>query len=360
MPERRTAENNQTRILAAATAERTSRASDEQHVVVLRREVIGSRDLHAAAVALAIHVSAAPGSAMVVLASRFPRMTRARILDEWRLLTAVLRPDVVAKLGLMAFATDGSLVQPDDPWLMQNLQTVAAELPIGRDAQRSEAQSVAWTSKTFSVWRTLLDAWLMAERSLQVAQLCERSGCSHPTVRAVVDSMKRNGEVRIERDRSVSLTALPRQSLDEVVVNLERLRHTRRYVDATGLPGNPERLLRRLLARHPTGVMVGGVAAARHYMPAFDLNGLPRLDVSLAPSSTLLVADLDPALAIAGPAASPVLVVHQTVAATQSAFSEPTYADASEVFLDLLELQLNEQAVDFAATLRRQQEAIRG
>ena len=361
MPGSRIVDNVVARYLHAVLAGETSGASDADHTVVLHREIVGSREFRAEVVGLAIRISGEPDNAMIVLAARFPRMTRARIQDEWRSLTKVLRPDVVPKLGLMAFAADGPVVQPEDAWLLDKVATVDAELPSPSDTHRASSFSFAWTAKTFSVWRALLDAWLTGEGSLQVTQLCERSGCSHPTVRSVVDYMKSKREVTIESDRSVILAALPRQSLDEVVVNIDRLRRTRRYVDATGLPGNPDRLLRRVLARGMDGVLVGGVAAARHYLTSFDLNGLPRLDVSVTPANGLVLHDLDPALAEAvSSQASPVLVVHETSVNAKHRLPATGYAAPSEVLLDLLELRLNEQALDFAAVFRRLHGARRG
>jgi len=92
------------------------------------------------------------------------------------------------------------------------------------------------------------------------------------------------------------------------------IRQTEAFVDESGRGGAPQRLLDRLARLHPVGVAVGGVVAARHWHPALDLHGLPRLDVTVhAPEGRMdtgFVERLDPALVPAPAGAPPLLVLH--------------------------------------------------
>jgi hypothetical protein len=104
-------------------------------------------------------------------------------------------------------------------------------------------------------------------------------------------------------------------------------------------------------------VYIGGVAAARHYYPRFDLNGLPRLDlVTTSEVGVDWLRKLDPALRPTNdPARSPVLVVHPTEDLVDGSEESSPWADPVETLLDLHELRLGDQAEDFVRALRPRQ-----
>ena len=117
-------------------------------------------------------------------------------------------------------------------------------------------------------------------------------------------------------------------------------------------------LLRRLEKIKPPRLALGGVVAARHYGPNFDLNGLPRLDVSLhAPAGLAWVSKVDPALSpILTNVGEPVLVVHPLHRPkpdfVKTSRHKLPLADAVETLLDLYEMGFNQQADDLVKVLR--------
>ena len=107
------------------------------------------------------------------------------------------------------------------------------------------------------------------------------------------------------------------------------------------------------------GGVIGGVVAARHYAPDFDLNGVPRLDVTAQTGTDpAWVTSLDPALRLATmQERSPVLVVHQSRRSRAMDDGKEggigSFASPAETLLDLYELRLTEQADDFVRSMRR-------
>jgi hypothetical protein len=135
------------------------------------------------------------------------------------------------------------------------------------------------------------------------------------------------------------------------------LRETHRFVDRSGRASETGDLLRRF-AKRGRHAALGGVEAARHYMPTFDLNGLPRIDVSVTSADDLTwVKKIDPALAetpMSPSSASPLLVVHR-LRRPEPRFDGAAgvaFADPAEVLLDLHELRLVDQADEFVHALR--------
>jgi hypothetical protein len=128
--------------------------------------------------------------------------------------------------------------------------------------------------------------------------------------------------------------------------------------------GGAEGLLARLRRHPPPGVSLalGGVAAARHWDPAFDLHGTPRIDVVLHAEQSQhvdldFVKRLDPALRPLGGdvRGSVVLVVHpirrrKALFAPKSGETLP-FADPVETILHLNDLGLTAQAGDLAARM---------
>ncbi len=342
----------------AAPKNGSSSASTANCRIVLRKEIAGTRDLRAALLDLAAATAAETQGATWVLATRVPRMTAARVAAEWHRIAGLLRQDLAARMGVVAFAADGLAVEPGGLEVRDRLAILEQELPARSAEGDVRPTAFSWTPKTFAVWHALLESWLNAEGPTRVEALQRRSGCSYPTARAVVDHLSAKRELSIRKDRSVAFASLPRHSLEEVLVGGDRLRGICRYIDATGARPDAERLLRRVLSRNPVGVQIGGVAAARHYLPNFDLNGLPRLDLLVTRSARGAVNELDPGLEVLVDAGVPALVVvHEQHG---SATAPGPYASAADTFLDLLELHLTEHAVEFASKYRQLQEVSRG
>ena len=138
------------------------------------------------------------------------------------------------------------------------------------------------------------------------------------------------------------------------------LRRTRWFVDKSGRAPDPTALLRRLEKRGPENVAIGGVTAARHLDPAFDLHGAPRLDLTIwapdgAPYDASFVSEVDPGLRESPEKEGAVLAVHR-LSRAQPLFERRDgmlpYADPVEILLDLHEIALIPQADSLVRTLR--------
>lgn len=345
---------------------------DEQQALVLKFALHGVRDLHAAAIQLALQLlprpglretPLGPGLRRAILVAYVGRISLGRIQEEWRRVLDALRPDLPPRLAFVAVAVEGVATVPqNDEELGWLAHCARASLDPDAQTRRRALQTMTWTEKAFDVWMVLLDAWLGREAPLLMSEIARRSRCSTPTVAATVRHLEDRNEVSRTSARRAGLRALPRGSMSEILVLADHLRGTVRYVDGSGHRPDLEDLLRRVRAKAPASVAVGGVVAARHYVPAFDLNGLPRVDVTtLEQDVSSWVARLDPALRPATPQErSPVLVVHHRRRAVPDEPSSPRepypVASPAEVLLDLYDLRLTEQADDFVQTLRRKRD----
>ncbi|TAK22781.1 MAG: hypothetical protein EPO40_28010 [Myxococcaceae bacterium] len=345
---------------------------DKQQALEFKFAFHGVRDLHAAAIQLALQLtprpelwetSLGPRLRRVILVAYVGRISLGRIEEEWKRVLDALRPDLPQRLALVAVAAEGAVtVPPHDRELGWLAQCALASLNPDAQTKRRALQTMTWTEKAFDVWMVLLDAWLGREAPLLMSEIARRSRCSTPTVAATVRHLEDRNEVSRTSARRAGLRSLPRGSLGEILVLADHLRGTVRYVDGSGRRPDPEDLLQRVGTKAPASVAVGGVAAARQYVPAFDLNGLPRVDVTtLEQDASSWVARLDPALRPAThQERSPVLVVHHR---RRAAPDEPSgrrepypLASPAEVLLDLYDLRLTEQADDFVQTLRRKRD----
>lgn len=337
---------------------------DGEQALVLKFGLHGVRDLDAAAIQLALLLPEPPRFKRLILVASVGRLSLGRVVEEWRRVQGALRPGLSERMALVAIAAEGLVTAPPGEegleWLA--LRARASLDPHVQDRRRATA-SVPWTEKTFDVWMVLFDAWLGGEPPLLVGEVARRARCSAPTVSVAIQHLEDRGELSRTSARRVGFASLPRGSLGEILVLAEHLRGSRRYVDGSGQRPDPGGLLHRLREKAPAAVTIGGVAAARHYVPEFDLHGLPRLDVtSHDGDDSAWVSRLDPALRPATPQElSPVLVVHQTRRAARLDLAGPrapgSWSSPAETLLDLYDLRLTEQADDFMRALRRRGDA---
>jgi len=253
-------------------------SKDRRYVIETKYSIHGARDLHASLAQLAVYAGAHPNLDRAFFIVRLPRMSTARVKQEWHRLSSVLRPEVGQRLGIVAVAPDGVIVIPDDPEtqrIAEHVRKIAADF---RDDERTEGGPL-WSRKSYEIWKVLLGAWLGRESALPLHEIQRRSGASYPTVSSVLDRLETLGELARGSNRSASLTGVPRRSLGEVLALGDGLRETHRFVDRSGRAPNATDLIRRIKAKAPDSAL-GGVEAARHYMPTFNLNGYPRVDES--------------------------------------------------------------------------------
>jgi hypothetical protein len=333
---------------------------DGRRVIELKYALQGGRDLNAALMHLASMLADNGRLERATLVARFPKMSARRIREEWQRGSRLLRSDLATRLRLVGFAADDEVCSPDHDLELSKLAALA------RDALRDQRSMPAvnrpagpWSPRLFDVWMVLLDAWLRCEPPLSIKEILARSGTSSATVKAALDRLRLRDELERRSNRSAGLARFPRRSVDEILTLTESLRHTTRFIDASGRPPDPYRLMRRLEEKAPPSVGLGGVQAARHYAPEFDLEGLPRLDITVhghAPLEWLEV--IDPGLRLARPdELSPILVVHRALRPDpgfeRASSYGPSITSRAETLLDLYDLRLNAQAEDFVRVLRR-------
>jgi hypothetical protein len=334
------------------------RMLDGRYVIELKFALVSSRDLYESVLRLVFALGEHPEIERGVLVANCSKMGRERLLFEWERIQKSLVPEVGKRLGLVAIAADGDVVVPDEPRQRQLLSIALETFPREETFPESKRAAERWSAKTFEVFKVLVTAWLRSEGLLPIWGIIKRSGCSHPTVRIVINLLERRKELIRGSDRSAGLAHLPRESLREVLVLADELRLTTRFVDGSGRRPDPIGLIRRLNEKKPEGVAFGGVAAARHYQPEFDLNGLPRIDLTIEGDRSLdWLAKVDPALKpVESSEQVPLLVVHRLLRPLAQ-FDEGTagglpFADPAEVLLDLYDLRLTEQAEEFVRSLR--------
>lgn len=331
---------------------------DRKHVIEFKTGLQSARDLYSAFLQLALYVQGDPNVEKAVLVAALPRMRATRVQDEWERAGDVLRPELRKRLRLVAWASDQWLRLPESDRELKPIEAAAREaFPERADRTDAPSRLSMWTPQRFEVWKILLDAWLQDAPPMPIQAIAARAGCSVPTVNDALSRLDSIGEIVRSRSRAAALRSAPRASLRELLGSAELLRRTRRFVDASGRGTAPNALLKRLGKLAPGGIAIGGVVAARAYHHEFNLNGLPRLDVTVLPTTGLAwVHALDPALKPAekgSPAA--VLVVHELarpeLRSTRRHEAVPL-ADRAEVVLDLYDLGLTEQAEEFVRALR--------
>ncbi len=332
-------------------ARRYDYASRDGAVIVeTKRRLRGVRDLRAAALQLALWLDDGEAE-RARLVIRELGMSTPRVEDEWRRVRGVLTPDVAERLELVAVSDDGILAIPDAPELRAFGEKLAElGVPAANTRPHDSFQVVLGI---------LLVRWLKREGPISAKQLQEESGFSFPTIAASLRRLERH--LARESDRSVSLKEFPRNAWTELLALAPRVRRPTYFEDRSGLSPNPVELFERLKRLRRDDIAVGGAIAARYWDPEFNLEGLPRLDLSVhAPRRSIdldVVRKLDPALKeTSDPRAPLALVVHAVHRATPlftwSEADGVNWADPVETLLDLHELHLPEQADELIQRLR--------
>lgn len=311
-------------------------------IEVLERPRAAVRDLRALFLQLAALTSAHAHIERACVVLAVDRLTPGRIRAEWDDLMAVLRPEVGRRLGLVAVGEDVQLCLPVEDAKLVEIAEIGHRL-----LEASTPPKLPRVAKSLEVLKVLLVRWLLGQGPIARGELGEQAGCSYPTVAKAVERFAR--DIREHSNRSVELKGFPGDAWRELLALSPTQRARLAYVDRTGRCPDPEALLRRLQKIKPPGVALGGVAAAHHWDPHFDLRGLPRLDLSLAADDGLdlgFLRHLDPGLGPLESDGTPVLVVHplQRPATLFAPGDRLPIADPVETLLDLSELRLVDQS----------------
>ena len=335
--------------------------SDDGRIAVeLKVRAQGVRDLHAGLMQLAVYMHELPRVERGLLAIHLPRVTVRRAEQAWGEARAVLHPRVASRVAIAVFARDGTWIDPPDATLVEIANAIASQLGAVPESKKGGVASRG-PGLFFEIAKVLLEAWLRRRGALQIQEILRRVGCSYPTAAGALEELENRRELVRLSDRRVELRGLPRQTLGELVVRSEALRRTQWFVDASGRRADPTALLRRLQRANPENMAVGGVVAAHHYDRVLDLQGLPRIDLTLwAPRNAgfnpSLLTRVDPALTMTTARKADSIIAIHHLARAESLFERQPhglpFADPVETLLDLHELHLGTQADAFLKHVR--------
>jgi hypothetical protein len=312
-------------------------------------ETRDARRLRATLMELA-RVANADKARRVILVLEEPTITESRLQEEWKGAASVLRPELFARLS-MAIHQSGKwtgIPVPPAPSELSVLEEI-----LQHELSRKPASATRKSAAHQEILRILIHQWLLGKGPVAVNLLMEISGTSHPTVSRALERL--DHYLKRHSDRSVELRIFPREEWARLLAVSDDVRDTVRFVDRSGQARSSESLLRRLSQLQRPDIAVGGVLGAKHYQPALDLVGNPRLDLSVHSgrknADLSFVNRLDPGLErTVRRDESPSLVIH-TIRRAESLFQPGEeglpWADPVECLLDLHEARLESQALEF-------------
>jgi hypothetical protein len=282
-----------------------------------------------------------------------PQVSESRLHEEWASVQPIFRPEILHRLALVihrAGVPDEIIGQLGQ----QEQDSIAAVIEHAR--QHSLRPMRRPSEAFFDILHLLLVHWFRKSGPLTSKDLCAQSGFSYPTVAVALEKLEPY-MVR-HSDRRIELRSFPRDAWFKLVAQAEKVRSSQGYADRSGRPRPTGVLVDRLRELDRDDIAVGGVLGARHYLPGLDLIGTPRLDLVVhnkrmrAPNDFLR--RLDPALKPVERGESPQVVVH-TLYRPEPLFTHPSkgniWADEVECLLDLHEMRLESQALEFVDRL---------
>jgi hypothetical protein len=345
-------EGFQHEIKGGATGPRADLISnDGRHRIEINYNLFSSRDLSAILLHLSLSIQK-PADTIGWLLIVHPQMTSDRLKSEWNERKRLLHPELAARLRLLIVPREG-VVDDDRTDEIQPVLDWLSRVRKPGDDRRHEVDIPR--ESFFRVLTTLVNLWMRRETPTSTLDLQRKTGLSYPTVVRALERMEARVEVDRTSDRRVGLARFPWASWQELVTLASGIRSTTSWSAPEGERVDLERLLGRVRKQLPQNAALGGVEAARHWSPDFDLNGIPRIDLTVqvvgkGPPNLDFLRKVDPSLRAAteGASARIVLAVH-FLRRPESFFAvDPKdgtrFADPVETLLDLQELRLGEQA----------------
>ncbi len=282
-----------------------------------------------------------------------PQIGDDRLHEEWHGIGFLFRPEIMERITLVIRRedTEDQILGP----LTDEAQNCIE--PVSENARQRASRPARRPSEAFfDILRILLIHWFRKSGPLTSKELCLQSGFSYPTVAAALEKLE--SYMLRHSDRRIELRSFPRDAWFKLLAQAEKVRSSQGYTDHSGRPRPPEVLLGRLRELGRDDVAVGGVTGTRHYLPGLDLTGTPRLDLVIhhkrvrAPID--LLRRLDPALKPVERGESPQVVIH-TLYRPKTLFTlsdkGDVWADEVECLLDLHEMRLESQALEFVEHL---------
>lgn len=282
-----------------------------------------------------------------------PQISEDRLQEEWYGVAPLFRPEILDRITLVIRRED----TPDEfVGPLTDIEKNSIEPVCERARQRAFRPMRRPSEAFFDILRVLLVHWFRKSGPLTSKELAEQTGFTYPTIATALDRL----EPRLIRhsDRRVELSAFPKEAWFQLVAQADKARASQGFVDPSGRPRPPEVLLDRLRDLGRNDIAVSGVLGARHYLPGLDLVGTPRLDLVVnarrMTGPPTFLRRLDPALKPAG-RGEPCQVVVHTLFRPEPFFSQPEngirWADEVECLLDLHEMRLESQALEFVERL---------
>lgn len=281
-------------------------------------------------------------------------ITLTRLREEWARAALVLRPEIQQRLHICLYQPDTIQGVPTEP--DAEMQRIIREVVSRVCGVASSLHHPRSAKPFYDILRILINQWIKRAGPLTSRWLGEAAGCTYPTVASSLEKLEKY--LIRHSDRRVELKAFPRDEWFRLVANADKVRQTLRFADHSGQPRSVDSLVSRLQKLHLEGVAVAGVLGARRLHPGLDLIGTPRLDLTLhcrarQPDIGFL-RQLDPALKPAGSEEPARLVIH--LLRYPHRFSETDadgilWADPVECLLDLHEMRLESQALEFLQAL---------
>jgi hypothetical protein len=269
-------------------------------VVVEVKRTSSVRDLRGALVALAYLVERDALICAAVCVVVESRLSDARLREELDRFRSVLRPEIGARVHLLAdpgaqgegrAAVDGLLAELPEAFHAWLERLLAAERQRGRSPSLPPRQGVV---------AALAQLQLRKQPAVTVKRLQELVGASYPTVAAALKDLADKGWLEESPERGVRLRPLTAREWMDLARDHARLRTLRVFTDPTGF-ASPEQMLRRLDRLKesgvlPPGVRIGGVLGAARHFPDLDITAAPRLDLSTEADAALLARLIDAGL----------------------------------------------------------------
>ena len=287
-----------------------------------------------------------------------PRITESRLRYEWDQTKMTFRPDIVKRLSIVISIDERFVGIPEDPDPEYiNLLQRAGIKELSRVGTPLPAPDYS-----AEILKILVYQWLMKRGSMTSVWLSETAGCNYRTVAKALKGLGR--AILWHSDKSVELRYFPKDAWIRMLAMLDKSRSIIRYADHSGQPRSPESLLRRLKRVKTPEIAVGGVLGARHYYPKLDLVGIPRVDLSVhctgKHADLDFIENLDPALKQESDPDMPVNLVLHFIRRKNPFFEKGPegmiWTDPVECLLDLQEMRLEPQALEFLNALKPKDE----
>jgi len=285
----------------------------------------------------------------VILILDEPRISEERLREEWEATFSLFRPGILESLTLVIRRED----EPDEVMGQLTEQERGSIEGVTKHVRQHALRPMKRPSEAFfDILRVLLIHWVRKSGPQTSKALREQTGFSYPTLARALERLEPN--LLRHSDRRVELRSFPRDAWLKLVSQSEKVRSSQGYVDRSGRPRPAEVLLDRLRELSRRDIGVSGVLGARHYVPGLDLIGTPRLDLVVQhrrqAEPAKFLRRLDPALKPAQRGESPQVVVH-TLYRPDPFFNVDEkghyWADEIECLLDLHEIRLEPQALEF-------------